>query len=87
MATVQVCSVRDGAVMSFMAPFFVPHIGQATRGFIDAINNAKDGGDLFKHAADMELYHLGTFDDQTGKFMEFDTPVRLIRGVDCKSAV
>lgn len=77
-----ICAVKDSATQAFMQPFFVAHTGLATRSFIDAVNDPSKGNDISRHPADMDLYHIGTFDDATASFVILDAPVRLVRGAD-----
>lgn len=74
-----VIAVRDGAVQSFMQPSFCNHTGAAVRAFIDHCRDPQT--DFHKHPEDYELYQVGEFDDQTGKFTDAD-PIRLSRAVD-----
>jgi hypothetical protein len=73
----QVCAVRDRAVDAFMPPVFVAHIGQAMRNFGDAING-KDQTPFSSHPEDYDLYHLGSYDDSSGRFLQPDEGPRQI---------
>lgn len=77
-----VCAVRDSASALFGQPFFVPSTAVAVRGFADAVRKAEDGSDLTKHPEDFILFELGSFDDETGKFVNVPDPVQLLRGKD-----
>lgn len=79
----QIVAIKDSAVQAFMQPTFTQHVGAAIRGFSQAIN--EPGNELSKIAIDVDLYHLGEFDDQTGLFSPAgDKPQRLLRGVDAQ---
>lgn len=78
----QACAVKDLVSQAFMQPVFVTHTAAAVRSFTDAVNSSDKSNDIAKHPADMELYHIGSFDDSSGNFTPF-TPVRLVRGADC----
>lgn len=74
------CSIRDSAVNSFMRPFFVPAVGSAVRSFQDEVNR-KDS-EMRKHPDDYELFELGAFEEETGKFSSLPEPRSLSRGKD-----
>lgn len=60
----EMMAVKDRALDAFMRPFFAQTVNQAIRMFQDEINNPQ--GDMFKHVDDHDLWHLGTWDDNTG---------------------
>jgi len=80
-----VCSVRDSAADLFGQPFFVPTTAMALRGFADAVKRADGDSDLTKHPDDFTLFELGTFDDETGKFVNLPEPRQLVRGKDVQN--
>lgn len=75
-----VCSIFDTGVEAYTRPFFVPHVGMASRSFADEVNNPQ--GDFFKHPADYILYELGEYDDQDASFALLKTPRMVTRGQD-----
>lgn len=77
-----VCGVRDSAMDAFMRPFFVPTTAVAVRLFRDDVN--KPDSQMHGHESDYELFELGVFDDETGKFGNLDSPRSLVRGSDIK---
>lgn len=80
-----VCSVRDRAVDQYGAPFFVVGLGQAIRGFVDEVNSRKEGNQMNAHPEDFDLYHLGTFDSDSGLF-ECGSPRMISVGKDAAAA-
>ena len=78
-----VVAVKDMAVNSFLPPVFVPHVGAVIRQFSSSCNDREH--DFYKFAGDYELWHLGTWDNDTGTFVNFDSPRRLVRGADVKN--
>lgn len=80
-------SVFDRAVQSFMPPFAVAHNGFAIRSFSDEIKTSSETNALSKHPDDYELYQVGVFDDQTGAILPSVPPVLLITGTQVKSSV
>jgi len=67
----QVTAVRDRAANIFMRPFTVNHLGQAIRAFADELNQ-KENVTMYQHPDDFDLYHIGTYDDETGKVTPCD---------------
>lgn len=57
-------AVFDVKAAAYLAPFFLPTVGQAVRAFADASN---DPSTMFaKHPEDYTLFHVGEFDDSSG---------------------
>lgn len=74
-----ICAVRDRQMAAFGQPIFVPTTGIAIRSFADEINNPQS--EMHKHPDDYDLYHLGTFDDDTGRFENLDSgPTQIALG-------
>lgn len=61
----QIFAVKDRALDAYMRPWFAHAPGQALRAFMDEINNPQ--GEMFKHPDDYDLWHVGSFDDNTGQ--------------------
>lgn len=76
----QVMAVRDCKMEAYNAPFTVATVGAAIRSFTDAVNDKDNKGDIAKHAKDFDLFHLGTYDDETGKIECFDQPKHILNG-------
>lgn len=72
-----VVSVYDRKLVAFGQPWFVPAVGAAIRAFGDEING---DGPAAKHPGDYELFELGVFDEETGKFTNLDAPRQLAIG-------
>lgn len=68
-------SVRDSAVGSFMRPFTAPSVPAAVRSFGDEVNRA--GSEMNQHPGDYELYQVGYFDEETGRF-DAEFPVTMV---------
>jgi len=75
-----VCAVRDSAINAFVRPFYVPAVGAAIRGFSDEVNR-KDS-EMGNHVGDYELFELGEFEEETGKFRMLPEPRQLARAKD-----
>lgn len=78
----QVVSAFDSKTAAFCTPFYVAHLEIALRAFSDAVNDPSH--ELHKHAPDFMLFHLGTFDDQTGVHDRFPQPKNLGSAVQFK---
>lgn len=74
------CAVRDAAVDAYMRPFFVPTVGMAVRSFQDEVKNPDSP--MAKHPGDYELFQLGVFDEESGKFENAVAPRSLARASD-----
>lgn len=78
-----VMAVRDEAVGSFQLPFFTRSLGEASRGFADAVNNPDTP--FHKHTKDYSLWCLGTFDDNGGTFDLPTTPELVVLAMNLLS--
>ena len=58
-------SIRDLKIEAYSQPFYSHTHGSALRAFADHVNEA--GSAPNKHPEDFALFHLGTFNDQTGE--------------------
>lgn len=76
-----VFAVRDRAADVFGQPHFATSIGSAIRSFSDEVNRSADNNIFNKHPDDFDLYHLGSYDDNTG-FFECGAPQQIAVGKD-----
>lgn len=74
-------AIRDKQLDAFMNPWGAQAIGQAVRMFTDEINN-KDGT-MYKHPADYDLYHIGTFHDNGTLIQDGSQPKQVAIGSNC----
>lgn len=81
-----VCSVKDRASELFGRPFFVPSIGHAIRGFTDEINRSAEDNQMFKHPDDFDLYHIGEFEEDTGRLVPVANPIKIADGKNVRIA-
>lgn len=58
-------SVFDSKARVFMSPFYVANLQVGARVFSEVANDAAHA--FHKHPEDFTLYHLGSFDDESGK--------------------
>lgn len=77
-------SVLDKAVGTFLPPVFVRARGEMLRSFMDAVNDDKH--QFSRHLDDYYLYYLGRFDDVGGRFDVVD-PERVASARECRMSV
>ncbi|WNK14711.1 MAG: nonstructural protein [Microvirus sp.] len=71
----QCFSIYDSKGLVFHAPFYQTSSPAAVRLFSDLINDPSTS--LYKHPLDYTLWHVGSYDDQTGAL----TPLSPVRHV------
>ena len=77
-----IVAVKDLATEDFGTPIFMRHRNEAIRTFNDEVNN--DQSPIAKHPADYELWYLGDYLEEGGKFVNQEKAERLARGADLK---
>lgn len=80
-----VVSIKDRAAHAFGRPFYVPSVGVAIRSFQDEVNRAAEDNQMFQHPDDFDLFDLGSFDDNSGCFELYESPVLLTLGKQVKA--
>lgn len=76
-------SIYDSKIESYMKPFYCNTKGEAIRMFSDGL---KESDSLIsKHPEDFTLFHLGEYDDSTAKFTPLETPHSLGVGIEFAS--
>lgn len=80
----EIVAVYDLAGELWSKPFFVPTLGLAIRTFTDEINRPDENNSYWKHPADYNLHHIGTWDDSTGDLIGAADRRLLVRGVEVK---
>ena len=78
----EIFSIKDNAAQSYGRPFFVPAIGLAVRSFSDEVNRPAEDNQFYKHPSDFDLYHIGSFNDETAEFDLLMFPKVISRGVE-----
>lgn len=71
----QLCSLYDMKVRVFMRPFTVAHVSMAQEALASAVNDPEHP--CSAHPEDYTLFHIGTFDDDTGRIDSFSQPVHV----------
>jgi len=78
----QVYSIRDAKSEIYNPPFFSRTHGEAERNFMQLVKDEKST--VFQYPEDYDLYHLGAYDDGTGKLQPLDTPRHVVKAVEVK---
>lgn len=73
----RIFSIRDTKAEFYYTPFAQKTHGEAERSFSDLASNEKTS--IGQHPEDFDLYYLGEFDDQTGKFQPTDSPQHVVK--------
>lgn len=79
-----VCAVFDKAAGVYGRPAFFNARGLATRAFADEVGRRAQDNPLSMHPEDFEIYCLGEWDDETGRFDSYVHPELMARGIDHK---
>lgn len=79
----KIYSVRDSKGEFYEKPFYAHTHGEAERMFHQAVNSPETS--LNKYPTDFDLYHLGDYDNITGKIQALDTPYHIKKAVHCLS--
>jgi len=69
-----VCALYDKKAQCFKTPFYLPRLEMAARSLSGAVNSPEKN-DLSEYPEDFALYHLATYDDETGNFRNETPPV------------
>lgn len=79
---INVFAIRDSKTEAYLQPFFMEKQAVAIRTLSDCVS---DPGHAFgAHPEDYDLFHLGTFSDQDGKFDLLDTPKHIVKLLELK---
>lgn len=77
-----VYAIYDTAISAYSQPFYSHTNGSALRAFSDHVNDPNSN--VNKHPQDYSLFHLGSFDDQTGALSPV-TPSRIGTATEYKT--
>lgn len=76
----KIFAIRDTKAGFYSPPFFKQTHTEAERDFREIANDQKSS--LNKYPEDFDLYHLGTYDDQSGKMALEPSPVHMLKAVN-----
>ena len=80
----QIYAIRDSKGSCYHSPFYKKTPGEAQRDFQTAVNDNRNENMLNKYPEDFDLFHLGTYCDQTGKITPLAAPQHLVKAIDLK---
>lgn len=72
-------SIRDAKAETFQQPFYKHTHGEAERDFTAVTRDPKTT--LHQFPEDFDLYHIGVFDTDSGKFQSLDTPQHILKAI------
>nr|QJB19497.1 MAG: nonstructural protein [Microvirus sp.]QJB19701.1 MAG: nonstructural protein [Microvirus sp.] len=72
-------SIRDTKAEVFNTPFFQKTHGEAERSFKQLVNDSQSQPSKFPE--DYDLYYVGTYSEETGKFTPTATPQHIVKAV------
>lgn len=75
-------SVFDSKAKAFLQPFFTTNHAVASRQFAAAVQ--QEGHEFNRFAEDYSLFHLGSYDEATGKVEQPATPEPIITAMALK---
>ena len=78
----KVYSIYDQKTGVYDRPFLQHTHGEAERNFKQLVNDEKS--QVNKFPEDYDLYYLGEYDNNTGKYQTLDSPQHLIKAVQLK---
>ena len=71
----QIFSIFDNGIKAFSTPFFLLHENEALRGWTQVCNDKSTK--MNEYPMDYTLFHIGSFDSETGVITPLLTPSRL----------
>lgn len=76
-------SLYDSGVGAYLKPFWADHKANAIRSFIQLINDKSDNNNMVaNHPDQFVLFEIGEFDQNSGVFSSYQTPLSLGNGVE-----
>lgn len=76
-------AIRDAKTEAFAQPMFFVTKGVAIRAFADECENIQSN--LHKHPEDFAMFHLGSYNDNSGEFVSLPQPVQIALAMDYKT--
>lgn len=71
-------SIRDLKGANYNTPFAQPTHGTAERSFTELVKDPQSL--VHKYPSDYELFHIGSFDDESGKLDALPIPQHIVSG-------
>lgn len=79
----RIYTIYDNKAKDYSAPFFQRTDVNAVRTFAATVNNSQEGNTIHDAPADFDLYHIGSFDQNTGTITPVE-PALIINGEKVK---
>lgn len=81
-------AIHDTTAKSWAAPFFQRTDVAAIRAMAAAVNTEDRNNQLFTNPEDFNLYHVGTFNEETGTVSaDSDMPKLIVNGIKLKKEI
>lgn len=77
-------SIRDMKSETYGPPHAAPTHGAAERNFGTLVNQKETT--IHQHPGDYDLFYIGTYDDNSGKFTALDAPEHIISAASLKNS-
>ena len=77
-------AIHDTKSKAYQMPFFKHTIGEAERDLKTAVNSQTENN-LSKYPEDFDLFYIGDYDDQEGKFIPLPTPQHVVKALSLKA--
>lgn len=75
-------TIYDSAAEIFNTPFYARTLGEAERQFTQLVNDDKSVP--AQRPEHFDLFHIGTYDDNTGKMSPLETPQHVVKAIQVK---
>lgn len=79
----QIFTIFDAAAKAHLNPLFLHNEGQALRTFQDAVNSPEPSN-ISTHSSQFTLFHVGEYDDETGKVTPLESIRSIVNGLQLK---
>lgn len=79
-----IVALHDRAANAYARPYYVQALGQAIRSFLDELNRNAPENPMWSHPDDFNLFHLGFYDEDSGRFENLPQPFKIADGKSLK---
>jgi len=78
----KIYSIRDLKAETYNAPFYQPTHGLAERYLQNLVKDEKS--QIYAYPEDFDLFYLGTYNTDTGRFQPLDIPQHVVKAITLK---
>lgn len=82
---VNLYTIRDSKTGLYDVPQYFRTHGEAERWLSDLVANNSERNLIAKHPEDFDMFHLGTYDMDSGIVNPLDTPTHVVKAVHLKA--